>query len=91
MKATGHVTRCLDFGVAFLPSPEIERREEMTYEEFKTKYKKYHTCGFPFISYELSYDSACPKCAPQGVQWEVQCKQCWESGCTTWGGIQGWI
>jgi hypothetical protein len=47
----------------------------ITYEEFKLKYKLFHTCGFPTIPYEVSYSSDCPQCNPDSKQWEEQCKE----------------
>lgn len=63
----------------------------MTYEEFKIEYKKRHTCGIPYIPYELAYASDCPRCNPNSNQWKTECKHYWELGKTKWGGVQGWI
>ena len=50
----------------------------MTYEEFRDNYKKHHTCGIPFVPYELAFSNYCPKCFPDGP-WEIDCKKEYES------------
>ena len=54
----------------------------MTYEEFEAEFKKHHICGYPLIPYDLSYDSACPVCEPDGVQWGIECRRLYNDGCT---------
>lgn len=47
----------------------------MTYEEFKTNYKKHHTCGIPYIPHYIAYSSDCPQCEPNSSQWGMECKK----------------
>jgi hypothetical protein len=51
-----------------------------TYEMFEKRYKLHHTCGYPFIPYELSYSSDCPQCCPEGEQWKDACKETYNNG-----------
>jgi hypothetical protein len=47
----------------------------ITYEQFQQQYKLHHTCGYPFLPYELTYSSDCPLCEPNSQQWKDRCQE----------------
>lgn len=53
----------------------------MEYEAYREEYKKHHTCGIEagLPSY-LAFDSSCPKCVPDGPQWERRCNEDYLAG-----------
>ena len=55
----------------------------MDYSEFKEQFKRYHICGADIIGLATTYDSRCPKCEPNSLQWEEECKELFEQGKTT--------
>lgn len=51
------------------------------YHAFKEEYKKHHTCGIEAgLPGYLAFDSACPRCCPEGPQWEAECNNAYMEG-----------
>ena len=58
------------------------------YEQFRERFKLHHTCGADLIGLATTYSSDCPRCWPEGPQWERECRRFFDMGATTRNG--GW-
>lgn len=52
----------------------------ISFDEFKKEYRNYHTCGIPYIPYDLAFSSDCPCCCPDDKQWEEKCRKDYDKG-----------
>ncbi len=59
-----------------------------TYQEFRERFKKHHTCGADILGSGFTYHSGCPRCNPDSSQWEKACESFYESGETV--RFNGW-